>query len=105
MCRDLKLAPSDLPFAAELMSVPPEHREWEASIEHVLHGFARSLLVSSDVYSRVAGYVDRTRLIDAQGHGQRLVYLRVGTRNDASSSVEKPRGECWRRNWTTGNIR
>ena len=94
MCRDLKLAPSDLPFAAELMSVPPEHREWEASIEHVLHGFARSLLVSSEVYSRVAGYVDRTRLVDAHGHGQRLVYLRVGTRSDATSTVDKQRGEC-----------
>ncbi len=94
MCRDLKLAPSDLPFAAELMNVPVEHREWEASIEHVLHGFARSLLVSSEVYSRVAGYVDRTRLVDAQGHGQRLVYLRVGTRNESSANNEKQRGEC-----------
>ena len=98
MCRDLKLAPSDLPFAAELMSVPPEEREWEASIEHVLHGFARSLLVSSEIYSRVAGYVDRTRLVDAQGYGQRLVYLRVGTRTDSSNSTsntaDKQRGEC-----------
>lgn len=94
MCRDLKLAPSDLPFAAELMSVPPEHRDWEASIEHVLHGFARSLLVSSEVYSRVAGYVDRTRLVDGHGQGQRLVYLRVGTRSDAANGAEKQRGEC-----------
>ncbi len=94
MCRDLKLAPSDLPFAAELINVPSDHREWEASIEHVLHGFARSLLVSSEIYSRVAGYVDRTRLVDAHGHGQRLVYLRVGTRSDSSAGSEKQRGEC-----------
>lgn len=89
MCRELKLAPSDLPFAAELISVSPDQREWEASIEHVLHGFARSLLVSSSVYARVAGYVDRTRLVDEHGRGQRLVYLRVGTRTIDPGAVQQ----------------
>ncbi len=78
LCSDLRLAPSDLPFAAELMMVAAEQREWEATIEQVLYGFARSLLVPEDVYSRVAGYVDNNRLTDAHGQGQRLVYLRVG---------------------------
>ena len=80
MCKDLKLAPSDLPYAAELISVASDESEWEASIEQVLHGFARSLLVPNDYYSRVAGYVDSTRLQDGRGQGQRLVYLRIGAR-------------------------
>ena len=86
MCRELKIAPSDLPFAAELIAVNPREREWESSIEQVLHSFARSLLVSSDFYSRIAGYVDRTRLVDGRGQGQRLVYLRVGSRGKTASS-------------------
>jgi uncharacterized protein YPO0396 len=88
ICKDLKLAPSELPFAAELMEVRPEDRAWEASIENVLHGFARSLLVPDEFYSRVAGYVDSTRLQDDQGRGQRLVYLRIAKR---SATDLKPR--------------
>ena len=84
ICRDLKLAPSDLPFAADLIAVNPKEREWESSVEQVLHSFARSLLVSQDYYARVAGYVDRTRLIDGRGQGQRLVYLRVGSKSSSA---------------------
>ena len=92
ICRDLKLAPSDLPFAAELIAVNPKEREWESSVEQVLHSFARSLLVSPDFYARVAGYVDRTRLVDGRGQGQRLVYLRVGSKSKTGqlSSVSQP---------------
>ncbi len=92
MCRDLKLAVSDVPFSAELIAVDPKDRDWEASIEHVLHGFARSLLVSSEHYARVAGYVDRTRLVDGRGQGQRLVYLRVSVR-DEESKDRRPRSD------------
>lgn len=88
MCRDLKISPSDLPYVAELIAVAPEQREWEASIEQVLHGFARSLLVANEYYARVAGYVDRTRLEDAHGKGQRLVYLKVSTREKHSDNSE-----------------
>ena len=87
MCRELQIAPSDLPFAAELIAVNPRERDWEPSIEQVLHSFARSLLVSPDFYARIAGYVDRTRLVDSRGHGQRLVYLRVGSRSKSTSST------------------
>jgi uncharacterized protein YPO0396 len=80
MCKDLKLAVGDLPFAAELLEVRPEERKWEGSIENVLYGFARSLLIPSEYYSRVSGYVDANRLEDGQGRGQRLVYLRVAKR-------------------------
>ncbi|HBE70135.1 MAG TPA: hypothetical protein DDW52_18460 [Planctomycetaceae bacterium] len=97
LCQTLRLAPSDLPFAAELISVADQQREWEASIEQVLHGFARSLLVPAEIYAKVAGYVDHNRLTDDRGKGQRLVYLKVGvaqatmqrTAAEATSLVDK----------------
>jgi uncharacterized protein YPO0396 len=88
ICQDLQLAPSDLPYAAELMMISPEAREWEATIEQVLHGFARSLLVPNHSYAQVASYIDRTQLLDSRGNGQRLVYLRVGA---VSAAVANPR--------------
>jgi uncharacterized protein YPO0396 len=88
MCRDLKLSPTDLPFAAELIAVDPDEREWEESIEMVLNSFARSLLVSREHYLRVSGYVNQTRLVDGRGQGQRLVYLKVDTSQDV---MEEPR--------------
>jgi len=77
ICRELKIAAKDLPFAAELMAVLPEHREWEASIEQVLGGFARDLLVKDRHYAKVSGYIDRQRMVDREGRGQRLSYTRV----------------------------
>lgn len=78
ICEDLQLAESDLPFAAELISVSPDERRWEASIEMVLRSFALSLLVPESLYPRVRSYVERTRMVNERGEGQRLVYLRVG---------------------------
>ncbi len=89
ICSDLRLAPSDLPFAAELIAVDPSEREWEASIEQALYAFSRSLLVSNDFYSRVAGYVDRTKLVDGRGQGQRLVYLKIAARVEESASKDE----------------
>ncbi|PAY21175.1 hypothetical protein CKO51_02495 [Rhodopirellula sp. SM50] len=77
ICAAFKLSPSDLPFAAELITVNPEHARWEASIEQVLHSFARTLLVPDDLYAKVSGYVDAERLIDGRGRGLRLTYDRV----------------------------
>lgn len=78
LCDELNLAAGDLPFAAELIAVRPDEREWEASIEKVLHGFAMSLLVPQRLYRVVGRHLDSNRLTDARGRGQRLVYLRVG---------------------------
>jgi uncharacterized protein YPO0396 len=80
LSEELRLPESELPFAAELIAVKPEERGWEASVEMVLRGFALSLLVPQRHYHAVSRYVDGTRLTDARGHGQRLVYLRVGER-------------------------
>lgn len=85
LCNAFKLSPSDLPFAAELISVDPDHGRWEASIEQVLHSFARTLLVPDDLYAKVSGYVDSQRLTDSRGRGLRLTYDRVGARTSATS--------------------
>lgn len=82
ICSSLALSPTDLPFAAELIAVDPEHRRWEGSIEQVLHSFARTLLVPDDLYAKVSGYIDGQRLRDAAGRGQRLTYDRIGPPRD-----------------------
>jgi uncharacterized protein YPO0396 len=79
MCEALRLPPSELPFASELIAVRPEERSWESSIEMVLRGFALSLLVPERHYQVISRYVDANR-ITSGGQGQRLVYLRVGQR-------------------------
>jgi len=62
---------SDLPFAGELIQVREEDQEWQGAIERLMHNFGLSMLVPDQHYSRVAQWVDDTRL---QG---RLVYYRV----------------------------
>lgn len=86
VCNDLQLPEKDLPFVAELIAVKPEERAWEASAEMALHNFALSLLVPHKHYHLVASLVDRTRLVDIGGRGQRLVYLRVGDRTKSSGN-------------------
>lgn len=80
LCQDLRLPEKDLVFAAELIAVRPDERAWQASVEMVLRGFGLSLLVPQRHYGVVSSYVNRTRLSDSRGHGQRLTYLRVGER-------------------------
>lgn len=87
ICAAFQWSPSDLPFAAELIAVDPEHARWEASIEQVLHSLARTLLVPDDLYARVSGYVDAQRLTDARGRGVRLAYDRVANLSSATDAV------------------
>ena len=89
MCEDLQLSELALPFAAELISVPPEERRWEASAEMVLRSFAMSLLVPDRYYRRVRAYVEATRMADSKGEGQRLVYLRVGKAEELAPSGDR----------------
>jgi uncharacterized protein YPO0396 len=78
LCADLSIKPIDVPFAAELISVDADELRWQASIEMVLRRFALSLLVPEPLHAKVRAYIDRTKLIDGRGHGQRLDYLLVG---------------------------
>ena len=80
ICADLRLPEKELAFAAEIISVKPEERQWESSIEMVLRSFALSLLVPQRYYHIVGRYVDTNRVRDGSGRGQRLVYLRIGER-------------------------
>ncbi len=74
LCADLKLDPTEVPFAGELIQVAPEHREWEGAAERVLRGFGLSLLVPQDRYETVSNWVDVNQL------GGKLVYFRVPAR-------------------------
>jgi len=80
ICKEFRLSSKDLPFVAELLAVDSEFRQWEASIENVLSGFGRDLLVKEKYYAKVSGFVDQTRLTDQHGRGQRLSYTKVGAR-------------------------
>ena len=81
LCDNLRIPEKDLPFVAELVAVKPDQREWQASAEMVLRNCALRLLVPVRHYAAVWQYVDRTRLADARGHGQRLHYVKVGERS------------------------
>jgi uncharacterized protein YPO0396 len=71
LCQELRLEPSDIPFAGELIQVAQEQAEWEGAAERVLRGFGLSLLVPQDLYRRVSDWVDAHHL------GGKLVYYRV----------------------------
>ncbi|MCF6743722.1 hypothetical protein E9529_05415 [Blastococcus sp. KM273128] len=79
---DLGLAPTALPFAAELIAVDPDAAEWEAAAERLVRPLALSLLVVEEHYPRVAAWVDEHHL------GRRLVYYRVG---DVAAAGNPPR--------------
>jgi uncharacterized protein YPO0396 len=78
LCAELRLKEADLPFTAELIAVKRSEQAWEPSLEMLLRNFALTLLVPDRIYPLVSGYVEGTRLSDAQGRGQRLVYHRIG---------------------------
>ena len=75
---ELRIAEGALPFAAELIEVPPREEEWRGAIERVLGGFALSLMVEDRYYTSVSGLVDRASL------GDRLMYNRVMREQSAS---------------------
>ncbi len=47
------LAPSELPFAAEIFDLAPEHEDWRVAADVVLRGFATQLVIDSATYDRV----------------------------------------------------
>ncbi|WP_258805145.1 ATP-binding protein [Pseudarthrobacter sp. NS4] len=72
LCEGTGVPEKELPFAGELLKVRDGEAAWEGAAERTLHGFALSLLVPSEHYSAVSGWVDSNNL---KG---RLVYLRIG---------------------------
>lgn len=90
ICADLDMEESKLPFAAELIAVTAEERNWEASAELVLSSFGKTLLVQEPFYRRVRGYIESNRLLDGRGNGQRLEYSRVGRARDEGGDRIQP---------------
>lgn len=90
MCTRLGVPVKDVPFAAELIAVSSTEREWESSIEKALRGLGLSLLVPERYYNIITGYVEATRLADAQGRGKRLRYLQVGARQPSGAGSVSP---------------
>lgn len=87
LCQALSLEPSDLPFAAELIMVRPSENRWQSAAETVLRSFGLGLLVPSQHYREISAHLDRTKLRDATGRGQRLVYHRVGEISPAAQEL------------------
>jgi len=83
LCAELGLDANDLPYAAELIAVRPEDRDWEGVAETILRGFALSLLVPDRHYREVSRFVNARRMTDDEGRGQRLVYLRISPREES----------------------
>lgn len=73
IAREVGVAPTTLPFAAELLQVAAGEGEWTAAAEQALRGLARSILVPDRVYREVAAVIDRTKL------RRRISYNRVNT--------------------------
>jgi len=78
LCRELGIEAGDLPFAAELMALRPRSRAGKVRRRWSLRSFGLSLLVPSGLYRQVSAYVNRTKLRDGAGRGQKLVYHRTG---------------------------
>lgn len=70
----LGVAPSALPFAAELIEVASEHSDWTGAIERVLRPLSTTLLVRSEHLMATRRWVDAHRL------RTRLTYEEVPTR-------------------------
>ncbi|MDO5662636.1 MAG: ATP-binding protein [Brachybacterium sp.] len=70
---EVGLAPTSLPFAAELLQVRDGEEDWTAAAEQALRGLARSILVPDRVYREVATVIDRTKL------RRRISYNRIRT--------------------------
>ncbi|MDZ4252332.1 MAG: ATP-binding protein [Sulfuritalea sp.] len=81
MCEALGLDEEAMPYAAELLQVRAEARNWEGAVERVLHNFGLALLVPDDLYVGVAAWVDRTHLAG------RLVYFRVRPQRQGQADV------------------
>ncbi|MEM9848105.1 MAG: SbcC/MukB-like Walker B domain-containing protein [Bacteroidota bacterium] len=58
----LDLTENDLPFAAELIQVKADEKEWEMSIEHALRPLALTLIVREKYFEEVVQFVFKNQL-------------------------------------------
>jgi len=77
LCEVLGLQEENLPYVAELLAVRGEDTQWQGAIEMVLRGLGLSMLIPSEAYRQASRFINRTRLHDQSGKGQRLVYHRI----------------------------
>lgn len=76
---------TDVPFLAELVDVPEEHRPWRTAIETVLRGEATWLLVPEDRFQELS------RLIDPLPFRRRLRFRSVPTHVHATANPDPDR--------------
>ena len=62
--------PEEIPFIGELIRVKDSEKDWENSIEKILHNFALRLIVPEKYYKEVSGFVNSHNL------NGRIVYQR-----------------------------
>lgn len=56
------ISEDNLPFVGELLEVRPDSISWQGSIEQVLGGFARNMLVDEQYYNAVSEYLNDTNI-------------------------------------------
>ena len=78
---------SEIPFVGELIRVKDEEREWENSIEKILHNFGLRLIVPEEYYKPVSEYVNSHNL---RG---RIVYHRY-EKTSSLRGFQNPPANC-----------
>jgi len=72
----------EIPFIAELIRIKDNEKQWQASIEKVLHNFALRLIVPDKYYQQVNKYVNKTNL---RG---RIIYHHYKSYNSLKSMMD-----------------
>lgn len=62
LAEELDVDVESFPFAAELMSVRPQDKRWQGSLERLMGGFGVTMLVAPDLFDDVRRLVDRKHL-------------------------------------------
>ena len=78
---------NEIPFVGELIRVKDDEKEWENSIEKILHNFGLRLIVPDKYYKAVSEYVNSH---DLRG---RIVYHRYET-SSSLSGMQTPPANC-----------
>ena len=71
LCTKLNLSPSDLPYAAELMSVKDREVKWRLAVEKVLRPLALKLLVPE------THFMEANQILRSQNIGMKVVLQRI----------------------------